>query len=149
MYTGEQPKASELKAQAKRVHATHIIYTMREAGFGNMKQGFTGTFDQLDAYLAKVGSQWSTPAVRDVIWRSRAAKTPELLAKMLMSGGPAALATGAMSPRAPTAGSTAAAPAAKRRNRLGLWPAARCSPGPFRVDRIRVDNMVEISLGLC
>lgn len=37
----------------------------------------------LDAYLAKVGDKWNTPTGRDIIWRSRAAKTPELLAKII------------------------------------------------------------------
>jgi hypothetical protein len=37
----------------------------------------------LAAYLAKVGDQWNSPAGRDIIWRSRAAKTPELLAKIV------------------------------------------------------------------
>jgi putative membrane-bound dehydrogenase-like protein len=37
----------------------------------------------LDAYLAKVGDQWNSPAGRDIIWRSRAGKTPELLAKII------------------------------------------------------------------
>ncbi|MEX1098453.1 MAG: PVC-type heme-binding CxxCH protein [Planctomycetales bacterium] len=39
--------------------------------------------DCLDAWLAKVGENWNTPAGRDIIWRSRAAKTPEYLAKII------------------------------------------------------------------
>jgi hypothetical protein len=44
VYTGDRPKASELKAQARRVHATHVVYAMQEAGFGNMQMhaGFLG-----------------------------------------------------------------------------------------------------------
>ena len=37
----------------------------------------------LDAWTAKVGDSWNTPAGRDIVWRSRAKKTPELLAKIL------------------------------------------------------------------
>ena len=37
----------------------------------------------LDAYLGKVGDQWNSPAGRDIVWRSRASKTPELLAKII------------------------------------------------------------------
>jgi putative heme-binding domain-containing protein len=37
----------------------------------------------LDAYLAKTGPSWNTPAGRDIIWRSRAAKTPSFLTKIM------------------------------------------------------------------
>jgi putative membrane-bound dehydrogenase-like protein len=37
----------------------------------------------LDAWLKKVGNSWSTPAGRDIVWRSRAKRTPELLAKIV------------------------------------------------------------------
>lgn len=37
----------------------------------------------LDAWLAQVGGNWNTPAGRDIVWRSRAAKTPGLLAKII------------------------------------------------------------------
>lgn len=38
----------------------------------------------LDAWLEKVGDNWNTPAGRDIIWRSRAKKTPGLLAKIIL-----------------------------------------------------------------
>jgi putative heme-binding domain-containing protein len=38
----------------------------------------------LDAWLAKVGDDWNSPGGRDIIWRSRAKKTPEYLAKILL-----------------------------------------------------------------
>lgn len=38
----------------------------------------------LDAWLDKVGDKWNTPAGRDIIWRSRAKKTPGLLAKIIL-----------------------------------------------------------------
>jgi len=37
----------------------------------------------LDAYLAKTSEPWKTPAGRDILWRSRAKKTPELLVKII------------------------------------------------------------------
>ena len=46
--------------------------------------GAEGKWDAcLDAYLKNVGSKWNTPAGRDIIWRSRAKKTPELLVQIL------------------------------------------------------------------
>ena len=46
--------------------------------------GAEGKWDAcLDAYLAKVGDKWNTPAGRDVIWRSRSKKSPELLVQIL------------------------------------------------------------------
>ncbi len=37
----------------------------------------------LSAWLKKVGDGWSSPAGRDIVWRSRATQTPELLAKIV------------------------------------------------------------------
>jgi len=37
----------------------------------------------LDAYLSKASEPWKTPAGRDILWRSRAKKTPELLVKII------------------------------------------------------------------
>jgi hypothetical protein len=37
----------------------------------------------LGAYLAKASEPWETPAGRDILWRSRAKKTPELLVKIM------------------------------------------------------------------
>ena len=37
----------------------------------------------LEAWIAKSGSQANSPAGKDIIWRSRAKKTPELIAKIL------------------------------------------------------------------
>lgn len=36
-----------------------------------------------NAWLSAVGDQWNTPAGRDIVWRSRAKKCPELLVKIL------------------------------------------------------------------
>lgn len=46
--------------------------------------GATGHWDtRLEAYLKKVPNALSTSAGRDIIWRSRAQKTPELLVKII------------------------------------------------------------------
>jgi len=37
----------------------------------------------LFTWLAKVGDNWNTPRGRDIVWRSRSVKTPELLVKIL------------------------------------------------------------------
>ena len=37
----------------------------------------------LNAWMKRAGSDWSTPAGRDIIWRSRAKQTPSLLAKIV------------------------------------------------------------------
>lgn len=37
MYAGDQPTAAELKAQAKRVHSTHVIYSLQPSGPGNIQ----------------------------------------------------------------------------------------------------------------
>ena len=37
----------------------------------------------LDAYLKLVGEDWNQPSSRDIIWRSRATKSPGLLAKII------------------------------------------------------------------
>jgi putative membrane-bound dehydrogenase-like protein len=36
-----------------------------------------------DAWLAKVGEGWNTPAGRDIVWRSRASKVPGLVVKIV------------------------------------------------------------------
>jgi putative heme-binding domain-containing protein len=46
--------------------------------------GADGDWDAcLAAWLNKVGSNWKAPASRDIVWRSRAAKTPQLLAELI------------------------------------------------------------------
>ena len=46
--------------------------------------GADGQWDAfLAAWLAKVGEGWKTPAGRSVVWRSRAKKTPALLAQII------------------------------------------------------------------
>ena len=37
------------------------------------------------AWLEAIGSDWDTPAGRDIIWRSRSSKTSDLLVKILLN----------------------------------------------------------------
>ena len=37
------------------------------------------------AWLEAVGSNWDTPVGRDIVWRSRSKKTPDLLVKILLN----------------------------------------------------------------
>jgi hypothetical protein len=46
--------------------------------------GADGQWDAfLSAWLNKIGDAWNTPAGRDILWRSRASKTPEYLTKII------------------------------------------------------------------
>ncbi len=46
--------------------------------------GADGKWDKcLAAWLDKVGDDWRTPAGRDIVWRSRAKETPELLVQLI------------------------------------------------------------------
>jgi hypothetical protein len=37
-----------------------------------------------EAWLAETGNEWNTPAGRDIVWRSRASKSPALLVKIIL-----------------------------------------------------------------
>src|SRR5262249_2336387 len=43
--------------------------------------------DCFAAWLKAAGDKWNTPAGRDVVWRSRAAQTPEYLARIIADEG--------------------------------------------------------------
>ena len=46
--------------------------------------GADGKWDAcLDQWQAKVGDQWDSVSGRDIIWRSRSSKTPELLVQLI------------------------------------------------------------------
>jgi len=73
------PEAAGLWAQLARQHDGKDRWYLEALGIGADKQ-----WDPcLDAWLAVAGDQWNSPAGRDVIWRSRATKTPALLAKLV------------------------------------------------------------------
>jgi hypothetical protein len=46
--------------------------------------GADGQWDTfLEAWLRKTGEQWNTQAGREIVWRSRSRKTPELLVRII------------------------------------------------------------------
>jgi hypothetical protein len=73
------PEASRLWAELARQYDAHDRWYLEALGIGADRQ-----WDQcLDAWLNAVGDHWDTPANRDIIWRSRGKKTPELLVKII------------------------------------------------------------------
>jgi putative membrane-bound dehydrogenase-like protein len=75
----QSPEAPKLWAELANQHDGKDRWYLEALGIGA-----DGNWDAyLDAYLAKAGEPWKTAAGRDVIWRSRAKKTPELLVKIV------------------------------------------------------------------
>jgi putative membrane-bound dehydrogenase-like protein len=73
------PEAPKLWAALARQHDGNDRWYLEALGIG-MNQQENKFFD---AWLNEVGDQWNTPAGRDIIWRSRASKAAELLAKII------------------------------------------------------------------
>lgn len=71
------PEAAELWAQLALQHDGKDRWYLEALGISADKQWDA----YLDAYLAKAGDKLMTDAGKDIIWRSRAKKTPELLVK--------------------------------------------------------------------
>ena len=81
LHRSKSPKAPALWAQLAEQHDGHDRWYLEALGIGA-----DGNWDAfLAAYLTKVGNQWNTPAGRDIIWRSRAKVTPDLLVQILSS----------------------------------------------------------------
>jgi putative membrane-bound dehydrogenase-like protein len=75
----KSPQAPQLWAELAMQHDGRDRWYLEALGIAADKQ-----WDAcLDAYLAKASDPWKTPAGRDILWRSRAKKTPELLAKII------------------------------------------------------------------
>ena len=74
------PEAPKLWAGLAQQHDGKDRWYLEALGIGADKQ--ENAF--FDAWLAMVGDNWNTPAGRDIIWRSRAAKSPPLLAKIIL-----------------------------------------------------------------
>jgi putative membrane-bound dehydrogenase-like protein len=73
------PQAAKLWAGLARVHDGKDRWYLEALGIGADKQ-----WDAfLDAWLESAGSDWKSKSGRDIIWRSRAKKTPEYLAKLI------------------------------------------------------------------
>lgn len=73
------PEAPALWAELAAQHDGKDRWYLEALGIGADKQE-----DKFfEAWLAKVGDKWNTPAGRDIVWRSRAKKAPALLAKII------------------------------------------------------------------
>jgi len=75
----KSPQAASLWADLALQYDAHDRWYLEALGIAADKQW--DTF--LDAYLAKASEPWKTPAGRDILWRSRAKKSPELLVKVI------------------------------------------------------------------
>lgn len=79
LYHSKSPAAPQIWAKLASQHDGKDRWYLEALGIGADKQ-----WDSfLGAWLAQVGDNWNTPAGRDIIWRSRAKKTPELLVKII------------------------------------------------------------------
>jgi hypothetical protein len=75
----KSPQAAELWAELALQYDGQDRWYLEALGIAADKQ-----WDAfLDAYLAKSSEPWKTPAGKDILWRSRAKKTPELLVKIM------------------------------------------------------------------
>lgn len=75
----DSPEAAQLWAQLAAQHDGADRWYLEALGIGaELKWDAC-----LEAYLTQVGGKWNTPGGRDIVWRSRATKTPELLAAIL------------------------------------------------------------------
>lgn len=73
------PDAPKLWAELASQHDGKDRWYLEALGIGADRQ-----WDAfLDPWLAQVGDKWNTPAGRDIIWRSRAKKTPGFLVKII------------------------------------------------------------------
>jgi len=75
----KSPQAAELWADLALAHDGKDRWYLEALGLAADKQWDA----YLDAYLAKASEPWKIPAGRDILWRSRAKKTPELLVKIM------------------------------------------------------------------
>jgi hypothetical protein len=75
----EAEEAAQLWAELAARHDGEDRWYLEALGIGAEGQWD----DYLDAWLAKVGDGWDTPAGRDIVWRSRATKSPSLLAQLI------------------------------------------------------------------
>ena len=73
------PEAPALWTALAQQHDGKDRWYLEALGIG--AEGQENAF--FNAWLAAVGDQWNTPTGRDIIWRSRAAKVPALLVKII------------------------------------------------------------------
>ena len=76
----DSPAAAGLWTELAVQHDGHDRWYLEALGIGADRQ-WDAFFS---AWLAKVGESWNTLAGRDVVWRSRAAKSPEVLTQIII-----------------------------------------------------------------
>ena len=69
----------KLWADLAQQHDGQDRWYLEALGIGAQKQ--ENKF--FEAWLAAVGDNWNTPGGRDIVWRSRASKAPDLLVKII------------------------------------------------------------------
>ena len=75
----QSDQAAELWAELAAQHDGKDRWYLEALGIGA-----DGRWDVcLEQWRAKVGDQWNLPAGRDIVWRSRASTTPEMLAQLI------------------------------------------------------------------
>ncbi len=79
LHHSKSPAAPELWAQLAQKYEAGDRWYLEALGIAA-----DGNWDAcLEAWLKTAGSNWDTPAGRDIAWRSRGKKSPELLAQIL------------------------------------------------------------------
>ena len=73
------PKVPQLWAELAAKHRGKDRWYLEALGIA-VKDRWDACFD---AWLMKAGASWNTPGGRDIVWRSRAEKTPTYLAKII------------------------------------------------------------------
>ena len=87
--TVKSPRAAVFWAQLASRHVAGDRWSLEALGIGA-----DDNWDScLDTWLEVIGKNWNSPTGRDILWRSRAAATPEFLARIL--SGPEGLEAGA------------------------------------------------------
>jgi putative membrane-bound dehydrogenase-like protein len=79
LHRNTSPDAPELWATLAQKHDGTDRWYLEALGIGAATQDDK----MLDAWLAKVGDNWNTPAGRDIVWRVRSKKSPALLVKII------------------------------------------------------------------
>jgi putative membrane-bound dehydrogenase-like protein len=79
LHHSKSPEAAALWTQLAKQYDGKDRWYLEALGIGAEKN--EDVF--FNAWFASVGDKWNTPAGRDIVWRSRAKKTPALLAQVI------------------------------------------------------------------
>ncbi|MFH5884488.1 PVC-type heme-binding CxxCH protein [Halalkalibaculum sp. DA3122] len=83
LHHNETPEAADIWAQLATRHDGHDRWYLEALGIGAY-----GQWDRFfGAWLDEVGSDWNTPAGRDIVWRSRAEAALPLLTEIILDSG--------------------------------------------------------------